>query len=106
MEIAQRKVVTSNQRISGVVLFGFVLLFGGIFIQDPFGVNLIVTGLGIALLIAGISYVATDGTGWVALTNAFITLVGAQLLAFDGILRLFGGLTILVVATSVVYTRL
>lgn len=70
------------------------------------GVNLIVTGLGVALLIAGIAYVATKGKGRVALINAFISLVAAQLLAFTGLIRLVGGLTIVIVIISIIYSRL
>ncbi len=106
METATRDVITKNRPTSGVVLLGLILLVSGILIQDPFGVNLIVTGLGVALLISGISYTATKGEGWVALTNAFVSLIGAQLLAFDGILRWLGGIAMLIVVMSVLYSRL
>ncbi|WP_436903064.1 hypothetical protein [Halovenus halobia] len=106
METAPREVITKNRSISGVVLLGLVLLVGGIVIQDPFGVNLIVAGLGIALLIAGVSYAATKGKRWVALANAFVSLIGAQLLAFGGIVRLLGGVVVLTVVISVLYSRL
>lgn len=106
METVPREVITKNHPTSGVVLLGLVLLISGIFVQDPFGVNLIVAGLGIALLISGISYAATKGKGWVALTNAFVSLIGVQLLAFDGIIQLLGGIAVLIVAMSVLYSRL
>ena len=106
METAPGEVTSKDRPTSGVVLLGLVLLIGGVFIRDPFGVNLIAAGLGVALLISGISYTATKGEGWVALTNAFVSLIGAQLLAFDGILRWLGGIAILIVALSVLYSRL
>ena len=106
METAPRKVIARNRPTSGVILLGLFLVISGLFVQDSMGVNLIVTGLGIALLIAGISYIATKGKGRVALTNAFVSLVAAQLLAFNGMIRLIGGLTIIAVVVSIIYSRL
>lgn len=106
MEAAPRKEITKNRPASGVVLLGLVLFVIGNIYQDSFGMDLIVTGFGIALLISGISYIATKGEGWVALTNAFVSLIGTQLLAFDGIIRWLGGIAVLLVALSVLYSRL
>lgn len=106
METAPIKVIDDNRPISGLILIGLLLVISGIVIQDSFGVNLIVTGLGVALLISGISYVATNGKGRVALTNAFVSLVATQLLAFDGMIQWIGGATIVIVFTSIVYSRL
>jgi len=49
---------------------------------------------------------ATKGKGRLALTNAFVSLVAAQLLAFDSVIRWVGGFAVVIVGMSIVYSRL
>jgi len=106
MENAPRTVIARNRPTSGVILIGLLLVISGLFTQDSLGVNLIVIGLGVALLLAGVSYIATKGKGRLALTNAFVSLVAAQLLAFDSVIRWVGGFAVVIVGMSIVYSRL
>jgi len=105
METPEKTVIADTFPVSGIVVLGMLLAIFGLFVQDSMGVHLIITALGIGLLISGMTFMATNGNRWVRLTNAFVSLVAAQLLAFSGVIQWVGGSIICIVGISVLYSR-
>jgi hypothetical protein len=91
---------------SSVAFAGLVLAAVGLALQDSLGITSLVAALGLAFVVAGTAYVATEAARPIRLAVVFVALVGAQLLAFGGAVRLVGAVLVGVVLVAAGYSRL
>ncbi|MXR51855.1 hypothetical protein GRX03_09585 [Halovenus sp. WSH3] len=105
MHTDHRNVVGSDGSVSRVVLAGLALVITGLVVADSLGVHFIIVGLGIGVTLSGTVYLATDGSEWLRIANAFVALVGCQLVGFSGVVRGVGGALVGAVVVSVLYSR-
>ena len=90
---------------SSVPLIGILLTIVGLTFRDTAGITSLLAAVGIGLVIAGMVYIAVEGSEVVRLSLSFIALVALPLLAYGGIVRWIGGLMIGTVIVGALYSR-
>ncbi len=106
MQALRKYVSLAEPQVAHVAMAGFALAAIGLTVQDTFGATTMAAGLGLALALAGSTYVATGASTKVRLGTALTALVAAPLLFFGGPLQLLGGVSVAALALGIAYTRI
>jgi len=106
MDALQKNSSTRSLPESSVVLIGLLFAVIGFTFRDSFGLGSLLAALGIGLVIAGAVYIAVEGSEFVRLSLAFVSLVALPLLSYGSVVRWGGGIMIGAVIGAAFYTRM